>query len=298
MRASTGDIVRVAGIELESGRFYTDLDNAAARFVVVIGKDVQDALFANLNPVGKYVRISGQRFEVIGVLAKQGKFLGLESFDNQVQLPLNTFERLYGSSGYAMQVRAKDGAEHPQGRGRTDRHRPHRAGPRRAGGRQLLGDAHRRAARPRGRHQGHHLRRRPLPDGPRARGGRHRGDEHHVRVGEGAHARDRHPQGPRRAPPGDPAAVLAGSRRGVPDRRGDRHRAVGRRHRAHQHRASPPCSRRASWCSPSSSACSWASPSGCSRRGARAAPTPSRRSATSEAARGGGGRWAVGCCPF
>ncbi|MCA0268736.1 MAG: ABC transporter permease [Bacteroidetes bacterium] len=114
IRASTGDIVRVAGIELDAGRFYTDLDNAAARFVVVIGKDVQDALFPTENPIGKHIRINGQRFEVIGVLAKQGKFLGLESFDNQVQMPINTFERMFGQTGYALQVRAKDGPSIPK----------------------------------------------------------------------------------------------------------------------------------------------------------------------------------------
>lgn len=109
VRASTGDIVRVAGIELEKGRFYTDLDHAAARFVVVIGKDVEEALFPNETALGKFVRINGNRFEVVGVLARQGKFLGLESFDNQVQIPLNTFERVFGPSGYAIQVRAVDG---------------------------------------------------------------------------------------------------------------------------------------------------------------------------------------------
>ena len=52
------------------------------------------------------------------------------------------------------------------------------------------------------RHHGHHAHR-----GHLAGGGRHRHHEHHAGVGDRAHARDRHPQGARRAPARHPAAV-------------------------------------------------------------------------------------------
>ncbi len=110
LRASTQDITRVSTLDLDAGRFYTDDDHRNARAVVVIGQDVRDELFPAEAAVGKTVRLNGQRFTVIGVLAKQGKFLGLESFDRQVQIPLGTFVRLFGDDGYAVQARARSAA--------------------------------------------------------------------------------------------------------------------------------------------------------------------------------------------
>ena len=41
------------------------------------------------------VRIEGQPFRVIGVLAKQGSFLGLFSMDNQTIIPMNAFRKFF-----------------------------------------------------------------------------------------------------------------------------------------------------------------------------------------------------------
>ena len=97
--AATPAITGVADIDLTAGRFYNDLDEQTARPVLVVGADVKDELFPNEDAVGKTVRLDGQRFEVIGVLARQGKFLGLFSFDEQVQMPLATFRRTFGEPG-------------------------------------------------------------------------------------------------------------------------------------------------------------------------------------------------------
>jgi putative ABC transport system permease protein len=61
----------------------------------VLGWDVADRLFEGVDPVGRSVRILGQRFEVVGVVEKKGRVLG-QSFDGFVLLPLTVFESLYG----------------------------------------------------------------------------------------------------------------------------------------------------------------------------------------------------------
>ena len=99
VQASTPAITDVAEIDLTAGRYYNDLDERTARPVLVIGAEVKTQLFPNEEAVGKTVRLDGQRFEVIGVLARQGKFLGLFSFDEQVQMPLGTFRRTFGEPG-------------------------------------------------------------------------------------------------------------------------------------------------------------------------------------------------------
>jgi putative ABC transport system permease protein len=47
--------------------------------------------------MGKTVRIQGQSFEVIGVAAKQGSFLGLFSWDSMVAMPLTTYRRYFSA---------------------------------------------------------------------------------------------------------------------------------------------------------------------------------------------------------
>ncbi len=97
IQGSTPDITRIEDIDLTEGRWYNDFENRTARNVCIIGAEVAENLFPNERPLGKKIRVGGHRFEVIGVLARQGKFLGLFSFDEQIQMPFNTFKKLFGS---------------------------------------------------------------------------------------------------------------------------------------------------------------------------------------------------------
>jgi putative ABC transport system permease protein len=63
--------------------------------VVVIGFDVADALFPGESAVGKSIRIRDQNFQVLGVAARQGSFLGLFSWDSMVAMPLTTYRRYF-----------------------------------------------------------------------------------------------------------------------------------------------------------------------------------------------------------
>ncbi len=96
IQGSTPEIASVDDVELLEGRWYNDLDNLVGRSVVVIGHAVNESLFPSERAIGKVIRIGGKRFEVIGVLKEQGKFMGLFSFDEQAQIPIKTFERHFG----------------------------------------------------------------------------------------------------------------------------------------------------------------------------------------------------------
>ncbi len=78
-----------------SGRPLSDVDDLERRPVAVVGADVADNLFENVDPVGRDIRIVGMRFTIVGVIAKKGRVLG-QSFDGFVLLPLKSFEALYG----------------------------------------------------------------------------------------------------------------------------------------------------------------------------------------------------------
>ena len=79
----------------DNGRPISDIDVREHHSVAVIGADIAEKLFENVDPVGQDIRISGQRFTVIGTIAKKGRVLG-QSFDGFVLLPLPTFEMVYG----------------------------------------------------------------------------------------------------------------------------------------------------------------------------------------------------------
>jgi putative ABC transport system permease protein len=74
------------------GRYLSKTDSDGSRPVCVIGKDVADNLFPGVSAVGKRIQIDKPAFEVIGVLGKQGSFLGLFSLDNQAIIPIQQFE--------------------------------------------------------------------------------------------------------------------------------------------------------------------------------------------------------------
>src|SRR3954468_22987614 len=78
-----------------SGRPISDIDVNQRRNVAVIGADVAEKLFENIDPVGQDIRIVGQRYSIIGTIAKKGRVLG-QSFDGFVLLPLPNFEMIYG----------------------------------------------------------------------------------------------------------------------------------------------------------------------------------------------------------
>src|SRR6476661_2382973 len=78
-----------------SGRPISDLDVRDHHPVAVVGSDVAEKLFENVAPVGQDIRIVGQRFTIIGTIAKKGRVLG-KSFDGFVLLPLPNFEMIYG----------------------------------------------------------------------------------------------------------------------------------------------------------------------------------------------------------
>ena len=62
------DFRHIISFEYEAGRFINERDIAEQRKVVVIGRAIRDELFgAGADPIGKYVKISGVYFEVVGV---------------------------------------------------------------------------------------------------------------------------------------------------------------------------------------------------------------------------------------
>jgi len=107
---STGDYGRILTADFTEGRMYTETESDAAQQVCVLGSDVAQALFPGRSSIGQTIVVKGQPFRVIGVLAKQGSFLGLFSFDDQMLMPLGAYRKYFGirNGNPEIQVKVKD----------------------------------------------------------------------------------------------------------------------------------------------------------------------------------------------
>lgn len=76
---------------LQSGRFYTNEEDAAASQVVILGSKVASDLFGADDPIDKIVRIGDLNFAVIGVYTTQGGLAAM--IDDAVFMPLVTLQK-------------------------------------------------------------------------------------------------------------------------------------------------------------------------------------------------------------
>lgn len=87
----------MVGMELEDGRYFNDAEDHAARPVAVIGWDVKEELFPNVDPIGRMIKVSGRPFRIVGLMVKQGKIFG-QSQDQVVLVPFSSYEKAMGRS--------------------------------------------------------------------------------------------------------------------------------------------------------------------------------------------------------
>lgn len=95
---SSNEMVDIEGLSFDKGRFYNESESNSGSAVVVLGFDIAEGLFGTSDPIGKNIRLYGQRFTVIGVIKKQGAGFFGDSNDTSVYLPTNFLRRMYGDS--------------------------------------------------------------------------------------------------------------------------------------------------------------------------------------------------------
>jgi len=80
------DIFTIRDLKVARGRAFTPQESTAGMPVVVLGSQSADVIFGNLDPIGRYVRIRGFPYRVIGVLEERGSLFG-QSLDNLAIAP-------------------------------------------------------------------------------------------------------------------------------------------------------------------------------------------------------------------
>jgi len=85
-RSEVQDILK---FDIDSGRFFTDLDDQQRSHVAVIGSEAKTKLFSGEYAIGQRVRLNGISFTIIGVL-KPKMQEGDDDINRQVYVPFNT----------------------------------------------------------------------------------------------------------------------------------------------------------------------------------------------------------------
>lgn len=78
--------------KIQSGNFFTQDDDDALAQVAVLGSKMKETLFGGSDPIGKYIKIRGKNFKVIGVLEERGAIMGFD-FDKMITLPIQTLQK-------------------------------------------------------------------------------------------------------------------------------------------------------------------------------------------------------------
>ncbi|WP_266203782.1 ABC transporter permease [Pontibacter kalidii] len=104
------DYPSVSEVPIVDGRYFTPQEAEAARNVIIIGDEIATTLFPFGSPIGQTLKVSGQKFSVIGVIEKQGEnIFGMPNMDQMGMVPYSTFSKMYdvGPNGLGSTIALK-----------------------------------------------------------------------------------------------------------------------------------------------------------------------------------------------
>jgi len=109
LSAVTASFVDIGREKIAQGRYINDSDYLHNSRVCIIGQDLVEKLFPNVDPLDKEVQIAGLPFRVIGTTEKIGSTFG-QSEDNFAIVPLSTFRNTWmGRPELMVFIKSPDG---------------------------------------------------------------------------------------------------------------------------------------------------------------------------------------------
>ncbi|HVP28263.1 MAG TPA: ABC transporter permease [Myxococcota bacterium] len=97
VRGSEPSVQELRGIEIAQGRGLTPQDEIHRRRVALLGVTARERLLGPSGGIGSRIRIEGEPFEVVGLIAPVGTQLSRDTsaIDEQVWIPLSTYQGLW-----------------------------------------------------------------------------------------------------------------------------------------------------------------------------------------------------------
>ena len=95
---ATSNVVNILNVKIEeaAGRWFTQAEEDAHRYVTVIGADVRDELFGQRDPIGRTILLAGFPFQVIGLMPKEGKSMLGGNRDTYAYIPFSIIRQYMG----------------------------------------------------------------------------------------------------------------------------------------------------------------------------------------------------------
>ena len=87
--------ISIQRLMISEGRFINDNDIDLERKVAVIGRNVQEVLFEEEDPIGKYIRISGVNFLIVGVFDSRRTGEQADRDTQTIYTPFTTFQKAF-----------------------------------------------------------------------------------------------------------------------------------------------------------------------------------------------------------
>jgi putative ABC transport system permease protein len=103
LRGADENYISAFNFDVAAGRNLAADDVEYGRPVAVLGHDVAEKIFQNEDPLGRSVRIDGQNYLVVGVMASKGTSFG-QSQDNFVLTPITRWIAIYGQQWRSISI--------------------------------------------------------------------------------------------------------------------------------------------------------------------------------------------------
>jgi putative ABC transport system permease protein len=110
---STSELLKIRHWSMLRGSFLPDADWDRASPVCVIGKKVRDEIFGAHNAMGQWIRLGDFRYRVIGILASEGRSIGID-VEELVVIPVASAQALFNVPSLfriLIEVKTRDGID-------------------------------------------------------------------------------------------------------------------------------------------------------------------------------------------
>ncbi|HEY0323719.1 MAG TPA: ABC transporter permease [Pyrinomonadaceae bacterium] len=102
----TANMIDIEDKTIAEGRFILPDEVQRSALVVVLGDDIKEKFFPNVDPIGKTLKVRGLPMRVVGVEEKRGSFFG-DSIDRHIYIPITTHLQIFGRGGNGIQIHGK-----------------------------------------------------------------------------------------------------------------------------------------------------------------------------------------------
>jgi len=86
---TSADYPEIRNSPVAKGKFFTKTDVEGTKRVAVIGKTVEEELFADIDPIGRKITLADVPYQIIGVLEEKGSIFTQDQ-DNLIIIPITT----------------------------------------------------------------------------------------------------------------------------------------------------------------------------------------------------------------